>query len=211
MSAQLTWYAARASGVVAWALAAASVLWGLALSTHALGKRPRPAWLFDLHRFLGGIAVVFTAVHVVAIVLDSYVHFGLADVLVPLASSWHPVAVAWGIVAMYVLLAVELTSVARSHIPKRLWRRVHFASFAVYVLGTVHALTAGTDSRSPAFVVAVLLTTAVVISLTTFRVIDAANASTQPRSSAGRRLPMVPAWTPTPGARSGWSSSTTTR
>ena len=61
MTSQITWYAARASGIVAWALAAASVVWGLALSTRALGRTPRPAWLFDLHRFLGGIALAFTA------------------------------------------------------------------------------------------------------------------------------------------------------
>ena len=38
----LWWYIARSSGLVAWALLALSVLWGLALSTRALGARPRP-------------------------------------------------------------------------------------------------------------------------------------------------------------------------
>jgi hypothetical protein len=56
------------------------------------------------------LGVVFTAVHVAAIVADSYVHFGLVDVLVPLAATWHPLAVAWGIVGLYLLLAVEITS-----------------------------------------------------------------------------------------------------
>ena len=67
--------------------------------------RVTPAWVLDLHRFLGGLATVFVCVHVAAVVFDSYVAFGLADVLVPLASSWHPVAVAWGVVALYLLLA----------------------------------------------------------------------------------------------------------
>jgi hypothetical protein len=57
MTSQGFWYAARAGGIVAWALAPASVVWELALSTHALGRRPRPAGLFDLHRFLGGLAL----------------------------------------------------------------------------------------------------------------------------------------------------------
>src|SRR5437764_6890720 len=105
MTSQITWYAARASGIVAWALAAASVIWGLALSTRAMGRKPRPAWLFDLHRFLGGLALIFTGVHVGAILLDTYVHFSLVNVLVPLTGSWRPGAVAWGVVAMYLLLA----------------------------------------------------------------------------------------------------------
>ncbi len=99
-------------------------MWGLALSTRALGKNPRPAWLFDLHRFLGGLALIFTAVHVGAVLLDTYVHFSLVNVLVPFTGTWHPVAVAWGIVAMYLLLAVEMTSLLRKHISKRLWRGV---------------------------------------------------------------------------------------
>jgi hypothetical protein len=94
MSSQLPWHVARAGGIVAWALVAGSVTWGLTLSTRALGRRPRPAWLFDLHRFLGGLAVVFTAVHVLAVVADSYVDFSLVNVLVPLTGEWHPLAVA---------------------------------------------------------------------------------------------------------------------
>ena len=114
MKSQLLWYTARSSGIVAWALVNAGVLWGLVLSTKLLGKRPRPNWVLDLHRILGGAAVVFTGIHVASIVLDSYVHFGLVDVLVPLASSSHPVAVAWGIVALYLVLAVEVTSLRAS-------------------------------------------------------------------------------------------------
>ena len=154
---------------MAWALAAASVVWGLALSAHALGRKPRPSWLFDLHRFLGGLALIFTSVHVVAVLLDTYVHFSLINVLVPFTGTWHPVAVAWGIVAMYLLLAVELTSLARARISKRLWRRVHFASFALFVVSTVHGLSAGTDARSPGFVIAVIAVCGVIVTLTAMR------------------------------------------
>src|SRR5436305_1464020 len=96
---------------------AASVLWGLALSTKALGRRPRPAWLLHLHRFLGAAALVFTALHVATIALDSYVDFGLTQLFVPFTGSWHPVAVAWGIIGFYLLVAVELTSLLRARIP----------------------------------------------------------------------------------------------
>src|SRR3989442_11804872 len=101
MHGPLPWYVARASGLVAWMLLAAATLWGLALSTKVLGKRPRPNWILDLHRWLGGLALVFTGVHVIALLGDQYVHFGLVDVLVPFASSWHPGWVAGGVVALY--------------------------------------------------------------------------------------------------------------
>ena len=126
MTNSLWWYVARAGGLVSWALLAAAVLWGLALRSRILGSRPRPAWLLDLHRYLAAIAVIFVGVHVGAILLDGYVHFDLVQVLIPFTSTWHPVAVAWGIVAAYLLLAVELTSLARAHLSRTLWRRVHY-------------------------------------------------------------------------------------
>lgn len=170
MNTQLWWYAARAAGIVAWVLLSAGVLWGLALSTKVFGRTPRPAWLLDLHRALGGLAVIFTAVHVVAVMLDSYVHFGVAEVLVPLASSWHPVAVAWGIVGFYLLLAVELTSLARRHLSKRVWRAIHFASFPLFVVATVHGLSAGTDAKTGVAIAIVGAVVAAVTWLTAVRV-----------------------------------------
>ena len=58
MTGNLPWYVARSAGLLAWVLLTASVLWGLALSgkAKAFGRRPRPNWTLDLHRFLGGLA-----------------------------------------------------------------------------------------------------------------------------------------------------------
>ena len=191
MNAQLTWYAARAAGIVAWSLAAGSVVWGLALSTRALGRKPRPAWLFDLHRFLGGTALAFTGVHVGSILLDTYVHFSVANVLVPFTGPWHPGAVAWGITAFYLLLAVELTSLARSRIPRRVWRRIHVGGFGLFVTSTIHGLSAGTDRRSPAFVAAAVGTVLAVAALTAIRIWQSARRpALQPVSVPGRaRMP----------------------
>ena len=186
MSTMLPWYVARAAGLVGWALLAAATLWGLALSTKILGKRARPNWLLDLHRWLGGLAVVFTGVHVVALLTDTYVHFGVASVLVPFASAWHPVAVAWGVVALYLLVAVELTSLARAHLPKIVWRRVHFASFALFVMATIHGLTAGTDTKSAMARVVVMVVGSVFVGLTAVRIAE----SVRPEAPAPRKPPV---------------------
>jgi DMSO/TMAO reductase YedYZ heme-binding membrane subunit len=171
MSGPLPWYVARASGLVGWGLLTAATLWGLALSTKVFGKRPRPNWLLDLHRMLGALALVFTGVHVGAIMLDQYVHFGLSEVLVPFASKWHPVAVAWGIVGFYLLAAVEVTSLLRSRIPKKFWRRVHYLSFPLFIFATVHGLAAGTDTTRR---IAVLVAVAACASFLTMVAIRAA-------------------------------------
>ena len=147
MTTELLWYIARASGLVSWSMLALATLWGLALSTKVLGTRPRPNWILDIHRMLGGLALIFTGVHVAALLVDQYIGFGVEDILVPFASKWHPVAVAWGVAGLYLLLAVELTSLARAHLPRRLWRNTHYASFPLFVTATIHGLAAGTDAK----------------------------------------------------------------
>jgi DMSO/TMAO reductase YedYZ heme-binding membrane subunit len=170
MGAELWWYSARAGGIVAWALLTASVVWGLVMSTKLKPPRVRPAWMLDLHRFLGGLATIFTGVHVGSILLDSYTSFGLADVTVPFVSSWHPDRVAWGIVAMYLLLAVELTSLARRRLSHRVWRRIHVLSLPLFFLATMHFLVAGTDAANPLARLAMIGATGAVLALVVLRV-----------------------------------------
>ncbi len=143
MNEQFWWYVSRSAGIAAWALALASVLWGIALATRALGPNPKAPWLLDLHRHLGGLTVLFTGIHMGALVADNYVHFGLADLLVPFASAWKTGAVAWGVIAFWLLLGIELTSLLMKRIPKVWWRRIHLTSYAVAVMTTIHLFTAG--------------------------------------------------------------------
>src|SRR5581483_5349273 len=149
MQGTLPWYVARSSGLVAWALLAATVVWGLLMTSKLVRQWIKNSWLLDLHRWLGGLALTFTGVHVLAILGDRSVHFGLASVLVPLAAHWHPVAVAWGVASLYLLAAVEITSLVRKQLGNRWWRRVHFLSFPLFVFSTVHGLAAGSDATRP--------------------------------------------------------------
>ena len=175
MSSQLWWYVARSSGIVAWALLAASVIWGLTISTRrlggtVLGGRARPNWLLDLHRFLGGLALVFTGVHLVGLVLDTYVEFGLTELLVPMTSSYRPGAVAWGIVGLYLLIAVEVTSLLRKRLSKRVWRTTHMLSFPLFAASTAHGLLAGTDATGGALFWSMVTVSVLVLALTVARI-----------------------------------------
>ena len=160
------------------------MLWGLALSTKVFGKRPRPSWLLDLHRFLGGLAVVFTALHLVSLLLDSFVSFGPVQVLVPFTSDYRPGAVAWGIVAFYLLLAVEVSSLARKRLTKRTWRSIHYLSFPLFVMATAHGITAGTDRHSLALRATLIAGTAILAGLTAIRatMADGHDLLTSPRA-----------------------------
>jgi DMSO/TMAO reductase YedYZ heme-binding membrane subunit len=143
------WYFARAGGLVAWGLLAATVFWGLIYAGRLTRKMPTPGWNLDLHRFLGCLAVIFVAIHVTALMADRYVNFGVEQVLIPFASHWRPGAIAWGITAMYLVLAVEVTSLAMRWLPRKLWRQIHMLSFVLFVTSTVHAIQSGTDTGQP--------------------------------------------------------------
>jgi DMSO/TMAO reductase YedYZ heme-binding membrane subunit len=180
LMSQLWWYVARASGIVAWAMLTASVLWGLMLSTKVRPPRVRPAWTLDMHRFLGGVATIFTGLHISSIFLDSYVHFGPAEILVPFASSWKPAAVALGVLALYLLIAVEATSLAKRRLPHRVWRRVHVLSMPLFALATMHFVTAGTDAHGMLVLSGVLGVTLAVIAMIAIRVRQAVAATATP-------------------------------
>lgn len=146
MSGQFWWYSTRATGLVAWCLVVASCTWGLLHALRAFGRRPSPAWMLSVHRYLGALTVAFVVAHVVSILVDGFVDFGPVDVLVPFVSSWHPVAVATGIASMYLLVVVEATSLARARLSPRVWRGIHVSSYALLATVTIHLLTAGTDA-----------------------------------------------------------------
>ncbi len=171
MSPQVWWYVARASGIIAWVLVSASVVFGLWVSLRLTRTRPRPAWVLDIHRFLGGLSVVFVGVHLLGLVADSYIDFGLREILVPFASGWKPLAVAWGVVGLYLLLAIEITSLLMRRLPRRAWHAVHLSSFGLFVVATVHMLTAGTDSGSSVLQWCALGITVPVVFLTAARVL----------------------------------------
>ncbi len=187
MTSQTWWYVARSGGIIAWGLMALSVFWGVALSSKFLGTRPKPNWMLDLHRFLGGLSVVFVVVHVLALVADSYVTITLVQILVPMSGNYKPRQIAWGVVGFYLLLAVEITSLLRKRLGKRLWRAIHYLSFPMFVLSTVHLLLIGTDRTTLPLRIVVLVTVAIISATTLIRIFQADQRQSAALRPAGSR------------------------
>lgn len=139
------WNLTRATANVSWALILLSMVLGVLMTTRALKKIDRPAWMRDIHSWLGGLALIFAGLHMVTLLFDSYVHFSVLDVLVPFRSTWKPIPVAIGIFSFYSLAAVQITSLMMKKMSKVAWRRVHMLSYVLFATVVVHALTAGSD------------------------------------------------------------------
>lgn len=171
------WYMARASGIVAWVLLALAVVWGVLVASKMIPLRSAPKWLLDTHRFLGALALCFTIVHLVALWADSFLPFGPKELFLPLASIYEPGAVAWGVAALYLLVAIELSSLVMRRLPRRLWRTVHQSSFVLFVFATVHGIFAGTDAGNVIVLTTLSMVTGVVLFAMGFRVLVARRAA----------------------------------
>ncbi len=142
------WYVSRATGVVVMVLLSAVVVLGVLVNRQGrLPGMPRFA-VTGLHRSISLIAVVFLAVHVLSAVADKYVTIQLIATIIPFTSSYLPLQIGLGAVALDLIIAVVVTSLVRARIGRRLWRGVHWLAYAAYPVALVHGITSAKDLRS---------------------------------------------------------------
>jgi len=169
---QVLWFATRGAGIVSLLMLTASVTFGLVTVTRfqAAGW---PRFLnYELHRRISLLSVVFLVVHILAAVFDPFTKLGLAAALVPLASSYRPVPIALGVIAVYLLVALVATSLLRRHVPQKAWRAVHWSSYALWPMALAHGIAAGSDAAAPWMLVVDTLCLAVVAGALAWRWLD---------------------------------------
>jgi DMSO/TMAO reductase YedYZ heme-binding membrane subunit len=149
MSDQVLWFATRGFGVVSLVLSTAVVCLGFLIVV----RWSRPGWprflTAELHRRVALLSIVFVGLHVATAILDPFTSLGLAAAIVPLASSYRPVAVAAGVISVDLVLAVIVTSLLRERLGHRAWRAVHWLAYGAWPLAVLHSLTAGSDAFAP--------------------------------------------------------------
>lgn len=146
-----TWLAIRASGITAWGLLTAVVVWGILLKTQVLGRLAPPMKLLDLHRWLGVTAIAFLLVHLGLLIIDPAVKFTPLQILVPGLAPWQTTAVALGTVSFWLLLPVSFLGRLRAKMGttgNRWFKRSHLIAYAAWPLATAHYVLAGTDALS---------------------------------------------------------------
>jgi sulfoxide reductase heme-binding subunit YedZ len=142
------WLLARASGLTAYALLTASVLAGLVLKSR-LFRSLKPAAVTDTHRFLALLGLGAIGLHGSTLLLDQTIHLRPVALLVPGASSYRPVQVGIGVLAGELMLLVYASFSLRSRLGTKNWRRLHWATYAIFGAATVHGLASGTDTARP--------------------------------------------------------------
>lgn len=143
------WYVTRAMGIAAYIALSLSVALGM-LRTIARSARERLSWVVDeLHQFVATLAGVLIFGHLIALALDPFLPFSIANLLLPIAEPYRPLAVSLGVLSLYGMIVLLFSSWLRRRIPYKMWRLLHYASFITFVLVTAHGWLAGSDTGEP--------------------------------------------------------------
>lgn len=175
------WYLSRAAGFVSYGLVWLSVVLGLTITNRLARVWPGGPTVVDLHQFTGLLALTFIGVHVLVLLGDRYIGYTIGQLLVPFASSdYRPLWVGFGQIALYIALPASLTFYLRRFIGHRAWRTLHYGTFVVFVLATLHGLLAGTDSGNPLVVAVYALAALSVALLTAYRILSRNRVTPRP-------------------------------
>lgn len=183
---QFWWWVSRATGMVAAILLVASLVWGVLISTRALKPIDRPVWLLAMHRWFSALACVLIVMHMLALVADNYVHFSWGDLFVPGMASWKTTPVALGVVAFWLIVVVQATSLVQKRMPRELWKFIHYFAYVAVWLTSLHGALAGSDAGNFVYRWIALTLTFVAVGAAATRVV-VGTARAQAAKRAARR------------------------
>lgn len=188
----------RSTGIVAALLMVAALGWGFFFSARATGQKLRPNWWLDLHNWLGGAALAFIGVHILASWMDPSSGVGIPQIFVPGSSNW---GITWGVLASYLLVAVVFTSWPRRLRKRPWWRVIHLSSVAATAMAYVHTYQTGSDISRVVFQIGFVITAGLATYALGIRLFSYLEKAFPRRAgaaglSADSELPLIPRSTP---------------
>jgi cytochrome b561 len=113
----------------------------------------------ETHKTIAWAGILMLALHIGSLFFDQYVHLNITEALVPFILKRNltsavglnlSIPVAIGVVALYLLVTLLTTSVLKGKLVNRkVWRVIHYSSFAAYISFLTHGFLAGSDSTQP--------------------------------------------------------------
>jgi cytochrome b561 len=142
-----TWILLRAAGVGAYVMLFMAVAWGLVATTAVVTKRVSKPAANQFHQFVATTGLVLLGVHLGLLLIDPYMPFHILDVLVPMRSTFRPIAITAGVLAMYATVAVMVSSWVRKKLSTKVWRSIHLLAVPAFTLALAHGVFSGTDTQ----------------------------------------------------------------
>ena len=144
------WYLSRATAFASLSLLWLSMALGMGITNKMARTWPGAAAAFAMHEYVSLLGLAFAVFHAVVLLGDHYINFTFLQLLIPFSTvDYRPLWVGIGQIGFYVWAIVALTFYIRSLIGQKTWRALHYASFAMYLMGLLHGLFSGTDTAMP--------------------------------------------------------------
>lgn len=159
---EMLWAFGRASGIIALILFTVTLLLGIVTrSGRPLPGLPRFS-VSLIHRNVSLLAVVFLVLHVGTLLFDSYAKLNPLDIVVPFAGAFKPFWQGLGTVAFDLVIAIAVTGLLRRRIGHRVFRFVHWFTYAMWPIAVLHGIGNGTNGLDRWFLVLAIGSTVVV-------------------------------------------------
>jgi len=138
VSTTYLWYATRGAGAVSLLMLTGVVVLGI-VSAMRWQTASWPRFLTTgFHRNLALATLIFLAIHIVTAVVDPFAALGWQAALIPFSSSYRRLWLGLGVVAIYLLLAIVVTSLLRPLFGPRTWRLVHWLAYFMWPIAVIH-------------------------------------------------------------------------
>jgi len=145
------WALGRGTGIVALVVFTLTLVLGIVTRS----GRPVPGLgrfgAADVHRTAALTGVTLVAVHVGSLFLDPYAQLRFVDLFLPFLGAYRPLWQGLGTLAVELLVIVTVVSLLRHRVGPRVFRGVHWLTYAFWPVALLHALGNGTDSATPWF------------------------------------------------------------
>lgn len=143
------WYLSRATAFVSLSLLWLSMALGLGMTNKMARLWPGAPAAFAIHEYVSLLGLGFAVFHAIVILGDDYINFTLLQLLIPFSTTdYRPFWVGMGQLAFYTWLILAISFYIRPVIGQKFWRFLHYASFAMYLMGMFHGLFGGTDTST---------------------------------------------------------------
>jgi sulfoxide reductase heme-binding subunit YedZ len=163
------WDTTRALALTSYLLLFVSVVAGVLQSMKMLPAKSKASIIMS-HPLTGWLGLLFGLTHGLVLLYDNYVGYTLVEILVPFTAKQDPFEIGLGVIALYIVFLLVLSSDLLQRLGKQIWHKVHILAFPAFLMALYHGVAIGTDTVLPAIRFMYIFTGLVVLALIVMRI-----------------------------------------
>lgn len=163
------WDTTRALALTSYLLLFVSMAAGILQSMKIMPPKSRFN-LVTTHSLTGWLGLLFGLTHGLVLLFDTYVGYSIVEVLIPFTAKQDSMEIGLGVIAMYIMFLLVLSSDLLKRLGKKAWRSVHYLAFPAFLMALYHGVAIGTDTPITGIKVMYIFTGLTVAALVVMRI-----------------------------------------